>query len=136
MFNYANIVDGVVVGIQQSQKEIINTDLISVPTYDLSLLGKSYDGDIFIDSPELEVIRRITPDVMRDRFFFEERVAIKSSTNMEVQTFYDDLTFRRKPVNLDSPRFRLAMDLLLAEGLIKTGRDAVLLADGTQDEAA
>jgi len=82
----------------------------------------------------ITVIRKITPDAMRDRFTFDERVAIDNSTKPKVVTFRTDLGLRKRPVNLDSSRFALAMQLLLSENLIANGREVELLRDGSQDE--
>lgn len=118
-----------------------NTPLVSLRVYRIvtsrTAQGEplSYEDRQFFESENIVVARRaITPDAMRDRFKFEERVAIKSSSDMRVQTFYDDLSLRKRLVNLDSPRFRLAMDLLLAEKLIAEGRDAQLLRNGDIEE--
>jgi len=89
------------------------------------------------------VIRHISPDAMRDRFEFEERVLIDNSDKPKVKTFVKDLSLRKRLVNLDSPRFAMAMQLLKTESLLiaKEGRTvderiAELLRDGTPDEAA
>lgn len=44
MNNYARIVGGVVVGIQQSPGEVVAPDLVPVAEYDPALLGATWDG--------------------------------------------------------------------------------------------
>jgi len=130
---FAKVKGSVVVGLQQADKKPLDNMLFEcLSEVDI---GWAFDGVNF-SAPvaEVEIVRKITPDAMRDRFTFDERVAIKSSPNMQVATFYDDLSLRKRLVNLDSDRFSLAMQLLLSEKLIEVGRDAVLLQDGTQDE--
>lgn len=129
MFNYVKVVDGIVKSTQSSPNKVISPDLILI-NGELPAINSRYENDVFL----APIIREITSDAMRDRFTFEERVAIKSSADMRVQTFYDDLSLRKKPVNLDSPRFKLAMDLLLSEKLIEVGRDIVLLQNATSEE--
>lgn len=134
MFNYALIKNGKKIGSQSSTKPINTPDLILLSVDEVVLDGSIFNGKSW-QAPVIEKIRHITADAMRDRFTFDERVLIDNNLNPKVVTFRNDLMFRRKPVNLDSPRFRLAMDLLLAEQLIEVGRDLILLQDGTPDEA-
>lgn len=75
----------------------------------------------------------VSSDELRDLFTFEERVAIKSSNNNSVKTFYDDLAFRKRHIDLYSPKLRLALDLLLSEQLIAVGRDLEIIANEQQD---
>jgi len=131
--HFAKVKGGVVIGLQQANKKPLDNMLFEcLSEVDI---GWAFDGVNF-SAPvvEVEIVRNISPDAMRDRFTFDERVAIKSSPNMQVQTFYDDLSLRKRLVNLDSDRFALAMQLLLSEQLIEVGRDIILLADGTPDE--
>ena len=67
----------------------------------------------------------------RDKFTFEERVKIDNSTNPKVITFIRDLSLRTRPVNLRSPRFALAMALLIKLELIDVGRDLVIMGNST-----
>ena len=57
-------------------------------------------------------IRTITATQMRDRFTFDERKAIKFSSDEDVQTFKEDLSLRTDDVDLDSDKFALAFALL------------------------
>ena len=91
---------------------------------------------VFYGVAEIPVIavRAISPNAMRNRFTFEQRVLIKESTNARVQVFSDDLAAKTSPVNLDSPKMGLAMALLFAENIISEAEQVTLLRDGTPDE--
>ncbi len=137
MHNYALIHNGIKVGEQSSTNIISNPSLIFIEDM-MPVDGSTYDAESKVFTAPViapEKIREISPDAMRDRFFFDERVLIDNSLSPKVVTFRNDLMFRRKPVSLDSPRFALAMQLLLSEQLIEVGRDITLLQDGTPDEA-
>jgi len=134
MFNYAEIKDGIVVGLQESDNKIVSPNLV-IANNAVSL-GDNYNNGKFTPFVKVaEKIRLISADAMRDRFTFDERVLVKQNANVKVQTFYDDLSFRKRAVNLDSPRFALAFALLEAENIITPERTAVLTADGSPDEA-
>ncbi|MBL0709823.1 MAG: hypothetical protein JJV99_02230 [Colwellia sp.] len=133
MFKYAQIQNNIVVGLQESSREIFSPDLVIVKG--LVNLGDNYLNKKF--SPVVvvaEQIRAIAPIAFRDRFTFDERVLITASQNPKVKTFEKDLETRRRHLSLDSPRLVLAMQLLLSENIIALGRDVVLLGDGSQDE--
>ena len=134
MRNYIHVVEGVVIGVQSSMEKIVSQQLIEVDDDKSQMVGKLYKNGKFSDKAK-DAVRVITPDAMQDRFTYEEKVKIVASAKPEVKVFYDDLRFRTRPVNLNSKRFRLAMNLLLVENCIDVGRDLALLADGTPDEA-
>ncbi len=133
MFNYAEVIDGVKKGDLSTPVEVNSPELVLVKG-DMPAYNSKYENGVFLPPMPLAAIRFITPYAMRDRFTFEERVAIKSSADPRVQTFYDDLSLRKRLVNLDSERFALAMQLLLSEKLIAVGREVKLLRDGSPDE--
>lgn len=170
MYNYALMIDGKVSGFQSSpspidsvnlillyvdevpevtgindenEPEIVTPKIDAIHHHDSPAIGSSFIDDTFVAPVvEVDVIRHISPDAMRDRFEFEERVLIDSSEKPEVKTFVKDLSLRKRLVNLDSPRFAMAMQLLEVENLLiaKEGqtvdeRIAELLRDGTPDEA-
>lgn len=95
--------------------EIIGDGYVNKQQYCLSVVDES--APVYIQ-----------PEDFIDRFLFEEIVLVVANANPAVKAFYDDARFRKRPMNLKSPKLRKAMDLLLAEKIIKAGRDLVLLA--------
>ena len=86
-------------------------------------------------------IRRIAPLAFRRRLPPPARQAITLAAsaaleqgNAGLQTFLDDLAASRY-IDLDDPEVAAGVAALQAAGLISTEQAAVLLADGTMDEA-
>jgi hypothetical protein len=80
-------------------------------------------------SPYLDENNFIGSVEFRDRFTFEERVLLDNSNHAQVVTFIKDLSLRVRPVDLRSPRFALAMALLLELELIAVGRDVEIMSN-------
>jgi hypothetical protein len=135
MYSYAAIENNVKVGDQQSSNKINHENLILIdgvmPENGALYINKKWQAKPVVVAP---VIRAITPEAMRNRFTFEQRVLIKESTNARVQVFSDDLAAKTSLVNLDSPKMGLAMALLFAENIINEAEQVTLLRNGTQDE--
>lgn len=114
--------------------EIIDIKLIKLDKYDASLLGKKYNGGIFSDVIKAPVIiRTILGWALDERFTLAESAAIEASTNSYVKALNRRLS--RKPfINLDAAMVSEGLDLLTTLGIIKVGRKAELLVDGTHEE--
>lgn len=155
MYKHVRITDNKVVSTQLSarfipsltvilstkqEKELLDNGINLPPLFHVTDAEVNNDDELkdgkFI-APEIIIkpVDTITPAAMRDRFTFEERVLIDNSIVPEVVTFRTDLALRVKPVRLNSPRFGMAMALLLSKDLIEAGREITLLENGTADEA-
>ena len=80
-------------------------------------------------------IRRISVGAFRRRFTLAEKVAIEESTDSTVKVFAEDLRVSSF-VDLDHADTIAGVAHLTSLSLIAAGRDAVILADGTDEEAA
>lgn len=83
-FKYAQIVGGVVVGVQESQNKIISEKLTLVDG-DLPEVGSTYlDGVFTVPVVLVEVIRKISTGAMQRRFTPYEEIAIKADPLTDV----------------------------------------------------
>tara|TARA_B100000700_G_scaffold23245_1_gene22513 strand:+ start:14055 stop:14360 length:306 start_codon:yes stop_codon:yes gene_type:complete len=79
------------------------------------------------------VIRTITKGAFRRRLTFNEKVAIKASTDPAVKVLEEDL-LASSFVDLDFQPLSEGLDYLIGAGILAPERKAQLLQDGTSDE--
>ncbi len=136
MFKYANVINGLVVSIQESPKEILSMNLILL-TNEAVNLGDSYDGSTFTTPPEIVVvptpIRVIAKRSFMRRFTQPQRIAIRNSIDDIVIDIHEDLKMASS-VELDLQDTIDGVNYLLSQGFIDDARVATLLADGTEEE--
>lgn len=114
--------DNVVFAVTETHEELESSDtLIKLKSYDLSFLGKKWNGKSFEDAP-LPPIRIIDNISFRNRFTKEELSAIYSSENVEVKIWLDDLR-AKSFINLDEEN----IDILVSEKLITKKRQTEIL---------
>lgn len=133
-FKYVDVKNGVVVGLQESQKEILSKELILVG--ELPVLGSTYDEVLktfTVPVVEVELIREITLAAFRTRFTFAEKIAIESSTDAGIRVLEKDLA-ARSMIRLNLKQLKDGLNYYVSKGLLAAGRVSKLLQDGTTDE--
>jgi hypothetical protein len=133
MFKYVVIEDGVVIGSQESEMQIISPNLLLVDA--LPSLFSIYENGVFT-APIIEPILSITLGHFSSRFTLAEKVALENAAiaDLEVKVILKDFD-RSKNINLSDLELQWALALLIQKGLITKERLSVLLKDGTQAEA-
>jgi len=136
MYNYAFVISGVVVSLQQSTRPVSDDNLVLIETYDESLLGATWDGTNFEkQSTETPPIRDISKGAFYARLTFDEALALEAAkdANLAIRVLDRRLNLRSH-VNLDFPETVQGLALLVDAKIIAPERVAVLLADGSPDE--
>ena len=96
MYNYVQIADGLIVGIQQSSSPVIATNLVAIAEYDSSIVGRTWvdgaPGD-FPPEPVVPVNTRLTRLEFRNRLTSTEKEAIYTAaeTSVAIRIWLDDL---------------------------------------------
>jgi len=120
MIFYAQInEDGVCEGLQQASKEIQANGIIPVPTYDVSLIGKKWENEEWLEIPQEE-----TEEIEQGTIIQEQTVAIQQK-DIEIEILkariqelrqFDDL---HKKINLVEEKVdelgKLAVDMWIGE---------------------
>jgi len=128
MFAYAQInEEGRAVGVSQLSGQVEAANMIALPAYDESVIGKRWTGAGWEAMPaERAAVSRLN---FRERFTTEEKRAIYAAAreNIDVQIWMDDLASTPE-VFTDDPRTIRGVNGLEAAGLIGPGRAAEILA--------
>lgn len=120
--------DSIVVGISELAAASDNPSLVSIGSYDLSLLGKQWTGTAFVDADPV-ARTRLTRLEFREQLTGAEKVAIYTAaeSNVQVRIWLDDLA-AAEYVELTDQRTIDAVNALEAATLIGAGRAAEILA--------
>ena len=126
MYNYVQIADGLIVGIQQSPLPIVANNLVAVAEYDSSIVGRTWvnnaPGD-FPPEPVQPVNTRFTRLEFRNRLTGPEKEAIyiAADTSVAIRIWLDDLA-AAEYIDLADAATIAAVNGLEALTLISVGR--------------
>lgn len=118
--------NNIVEAISQLSKEITQGNMILLPEYDQSLLGKKWNGESWVDTPKSPNFTLTKLEFLR-RFAAEERIAIRASTDPVIVDFLHLLDLAQE-VRLDDADTQAGVRHLESVGLLAAGRAEAILA--------
>ena len=111
-------------------KQVTAQNIISLTTYDLSVLGQTYDPTTEeFSAPTPAAKRTIKPHKFLERLPYAKRVALMGSTSAEAKLAVATLFGVYTEIELDSEELLTQLDGLVAAGEITAQEKADLLAD-------
>ena len=135
MPNYAQLNDNnFVLGVTQAAGTIDAANMIEIPEYDTSLLGKKYENGVFVDGPAVILPSIITKLALLNRMTDAEFIGIinAAKTDAEVElwkTRFDNAT----SIDLnDGNRVVAGFPMLVTKGLLTQERATKILTDPIQ----
>jgi hypothetical protein len=135
MTNYAQLNDNnIVVGVTQAAGIIDLPNMIEIAEYDIVMLGKKYENNVFVDGPAVVLPSIITKLALLNRMTDAEFIGIinAAKTNAEVElwkTRFDAAT----TIDLaDGSRVVAGFPMLVTKGLLTQERAAKILTDPIQ----
>lgn len=107
--------------------------LISIPTFDLSLMGSKYENGQFIPVPPSPPPSVITKVAMITRFTDQEFTGVLAAakTDVEVEGWYARFS-AASTINLDDSRTKAGMDMLVSKNLLTQARANEILTAPVQ----
>jgi hypothetical protein len=126
---YAQLTNGIVTSVTETAGELPEAaNLIAIDSYDVSLIGHTYDGNHF--NPPIIVPTKLVPAIdFKLRFTAPERVAIYASTDdfvIDFRQLLDDPRLQNVDVML--PTTIDAIDYLISLNLLDANRKNEILA--------
>ena len=130
MPNYVQLDDNnIVTGVTQTTGTIDAANMIEIPEYDTSLLGKKYENGVFVDGPAVVLPSIITKLALLNRMTDAEFIGIinAAKTDAEVElwkTRFDNAT----SIDLnDGSRVVAGFPMLVTKGLLTQERATAIL---------
>jgi hypothetical protein len=130
MPNYVQLNDSnLVVGINQTTGTIDAANMIEIPEYDTTLLGKKYENGVFVDGPAVVLPSIITKIALLNRMTDAEFVGIinaaKTDAELELwKTRFDNAT----SIDLnDGSKVVAGFPMLVTKGLLTQERATTIL---------
>ena len=130
MPNYAQLNDSnIVTGVTQAAGTIDAANMIEIPEYDTSLLGKKYENGVFVEGPAVILPIIITKLALLNRMTDAEFIGIinAAKTDAEVElwkTRFDNAT----TIDLnDGSRVVAGFPMLVTKGLLTQERATAIL---------
>jgi hypothetical protein len=135
MPNYVQLDDNnIVTGVTQTTGTIDAANMIEIPEYDTSLLGKKYENGVFVEGPVVILPSIITKLALLNRMTDAEFIGIinAAKTDAEVElwkTRFDTAT----TIDLnDGSRVVAGFPMLVTKGLLTQERATKILTDPIQ----
>ena len=135
MPNYVQLDDNnIVTGVTQTTGTIDAANMIEIPEYDTSLLGKKYENGVFVEGPAVVLPSIITKLALLNRMTDAEFIGIinAAKTDAEVElwkTRFDNAT----TIDLnDGSRVVAGFPMLVTKGLLTQERATKILTDPIQ----
>ena len=135
MPNYVQLNDSnIVTGVTQAAGTIDAANMIEIPEYDTSLLGKKYENGVFVEGPVVVLPSIITKLALLNRMTDAEFIGIinAAKTDAEVElwkTRFDNAT----SIDLnDGSRVVAGFPMLITKGLLTQERATKILTDPIQ----
>ena len=132
MPNYVQLDDNnLVLGVTKATDTIDAANMIEIPEYDISLLGKKYENDVFVEGPAVILPIIITKLALLNRMTDAEFIGIinAAKTDAEVElwkTRFDNAT----SIDLnDGNRVVAGFPMLVTKGLLTQERAIKILTD-------
>ena len=130
MPNYVQLNDSnIVTGVTQAADTIDSANMIEIPEYDTSLLGKKYENNVFVEGPPVVLPSIITKLALLNRMTDAEFIGIinAAKTDAEVElwkTRFDNAT----TIDLvDGSRVVAGFPMLVTKGLLTQERATAIL---------
>ena len=135
---YAQIFNGMVVGVTQTAAAVTDPAMVELDSYDTTKLGHTYANGAFTP-PEPVVAparpRLITPYAFKARMTSAERIGIRTAAAvMPAIRDYMDMLDSARQVDLDNADTVAGTQALEAAGLLAAGRAAEILDATVLDE--
>lgn len=112
---YAQLTQGVVTGVTQTSGPLPESpDLVALASYDIALLGWTYDGSTFSAPAPVSLKRHISVGAFYDRFG-AEKWAILADASPSVQAVIKDASVRAY-IDLDNPQLPMGLQILITAG--------------------
>ena len=106
--------DNIVVCLTETSGMISGSNIVAVHTYDMSLLGKKYENDTFVDVPVvIPDVWQITKFAFKNRFPREKWKAARAliPVDADIADFFEDIEFA-KFIDLKYPQLVAGINAL------------------------
>ena len=130
MPNYVQLDDNnLVVGVTKAAETIDAANMIEIPEYDTTLLGKKYENAIFVDGPAVVLPSIITKIALLNRMTDAEFIGIinAAKTDAEVELWKTRFDLATTIDLNDGSKVVAGFPMLVAKGLLTQARSAEIL---------